>query len=182
MIMNLSKKLFDKLRRKAYRDEYVAEHVRVGVAMQIRTMREQRGTSQTELGRIMETSQSAVARAEDPDYGKLSIQTLLDVARAFDVALHVQFLSFPEFIWRTRDVSPKALEVKGFDEKAFAPVPVDTLRAGRTLTTITTAGHYTITAAGGHPRRLTVIEGESVSTNWSITPGAISHKIESTVN
>lgn len=179
MIMNLSKKLFDKLRRKAYRDEYIAEHVRVGVAMQIRTMREQRGASQAKLGHIMGTSQSAVARAEDPDYGKLSIQTLLDVARAFDVALHVQFLSFPEFIWRTRDVSPKALDVKSFDETAFAPVQVDTPRDRRIETTITAVRQYITTAAGRDYPPPNVIGADI---RWGGSPVTVSRTTELTVN
>jgi hypothetical protein len=66
--------------------------------------------------------QSVVSRLEDPDYGKVSIQTVLDGAAAFDVALLVQYVSFPEFLQRTRDVSPEALRVDSFDERQRFPM------------------------------------------------------------
>lgn len=116
MIATLSKKLIEKLMRKSYRDEYVAENVKTGIAYQIRALRDQRGWSQKVLAAEMDKPQSVVSRMEDPDYGKLSVQSLLDVAAAFDVALLVKFVSLPEMIIKTRDVSPKALEADSFDE------------------------------------------------------------------
>jgi hypothetical protein len=41
-IFSIGKKLFDKLRKKSYRDSYVAEHVRRGIAYQIRALRDAR--------------------------------------------------------------------------------------------------------------------------------------------
>jgi transcriptional regulator with XRE-family HTH domain len=159
MNLTLSRKLFEKLKSKGYRDEYVAEHVRTGVALQIRTLREQRRLTQSELADLMGTSQSAVARAEDPDYGKLTINTLLDVARAMNVALSVKFLSFPEFIWHTRDVSPKALEVKSFDANAFAP----TYRAPTTVYASASDGGWIAHAAvpGGDSKHITTVSSET---------------------
>jgi transcriptional regulator with XRE-family HTH domain len=121
MFANLSKRLFEKLKSKSYRDAYVAEHVRTGIAYQIRALRAQRGWSQKRLAEEMGKPQSVVSRLEDPDYGKVSIQTVLDGAAAFDVALLVQYISFPEFLRRTRDVSPEALRVDSFDEQRLLP-------------------------------------------------------------
>jgi transcriptional regulator with XRE-family HTH domain len=119
VIATLSKRLFEKLRRKPYRDAYVAEHVRTGIAYQVRNLRDQRGWAQKKLAETMEKPQSVVSRLEDPDYGKLSVQSLLEVASAFDVALLIQYISYPEFLRCTRDVSPQALEAESFDEKQF---------------------------------------------------------------
>lgn len=117
---NLSNKLLSKLRSKPYREAYVAEHVRTGTAYQIRAMREQRNNmSQEELGRLMDKPQPVVSRLEDPDYGKLTINTLLEVAAALDVALVVKFVDFPEFLRQTEDVSPEGLKVESFDETAL---------------------------------------------------------------
>jgi len=129
---NLSKRLFEKLKSKSYRDAYVAEHVRTGIAYQIRALRTQRGWSQKKLAEEMGKPQSVVSRLEDPDYGKVSVQTLLDGCAAFDVALLVQYVSFPEFLWRTRDVSPEALRADSFDEWQLRPIAsnVVTIPAG----------------------------------------------------
>jgi transcriptional regulator with XRE-family HTH domain len=122
MIATLSKKLFERLKRKSYRDEYVAEGVRTGIAHQIRALRDQREWSQKMLADVLVKPQSVVSRIEDPDYGKLSIQTLLEIAAAFDVGLIVRFVNFPEFLRRTRNVGPQALTAESFDEAQFRSV------------------------------------------------------------
>jgi transcriptional regulator with XRE-family HTH domain len=109
--------------RKEYRDGYVAEHTRTGIAYQIRAMREGRGWAQKKLANELKKPPSVVSRLEDPDYGKPSVQTLLEIASAFDVALLIQFVSYPEFLRRTRDVSPEALDATSFDLKQFMPIP-----------------------------------------------------------
>jgi transcriptional regulator with XRE-family HTH domain len=119
IISTLSERLFDRLLRKSYRDAYVAEHVRTGIAMQIRAMRDMRGWQQKELAKAMKKPQSVLSRIEDPDYGKPTVQTLLEVASAFDVALLIQFVSYPEFLRRTKDVSTAALDAASFDETDF---------------------------------------------------------------
>lgn len=127
MFATLSKRLFEKLKSKPYRQAYVAEHVRTGIAYQIRALRTQRGWSQKRLAEEMGKPQSVVSRLEDPDYGKVSIQTILEGAAAFDVALLVQYVSFPEFLRRTRDVSPKALRADSFSEWQSVPLASNTV-------------------------------------------------------
>jgi transcriptional regulator with XRE-family HTH domain len=121
VIVSLSRKLLERLRRKPYREAYVSEHVRTGVSYQVRALRAARGWAQRTLAQKMGKPQSVVSRLENPDYGKLSLQTLLEVGAAFDVALLIQYVSFPEFIRRTRDVSPEAMQADSFDEKQFRP-------------------------------------------------------------
>ena len=119
MIVNLSKKLFEKLKKKTYRDAYVAENARTGIAYQIRAMREQRSMQQGSLASKLGKPQSVVSRLENPDYGKYTLSSLLEIASAFDVALVVRFVNYPEFIRQTRNVSPSDLEVDSFDVGAF---------------------------------------------------------------
>lgn len=106
-----------KFEQKEYRDAYVEEHVKTGLAYQITALREQRGWTQTELGdRMGGKPQSAISRLEDPNYGRYSLSTLLEVASAFDVALDVKFVTHRTFLERNKDVSKKSLEVASFDE------------------------------------------------------------------
>jgi transcriptional regulator with XRE-family HTH domain len=102
---------------KEFRHAYAARHITTGIAYQIRALREQRGWSQAELGRQAGKPQSVISRLESPDYGKLSVQTLLELAAAFDVALMVRFVSFSDLLERTRDLSPEALAVPSFGEE-----------------------------------------------------------------
>lgn len=110
--------LLSKLRQKPYRDAYVKAHVSQGLAHQIAAMRQQRGWSQQDLAeKLSLKSQSAVARMEDPGYGKLSIATLLKLASVFDVALSIRFQPYSRFVRERQDVSAAALEVKPFDQE-----------------------------------------------------------------
>jgi transcriptional regulator with XRE-family HTH domain len=121
-IFNVGKKLFDKLRRsKSYRDSYIAEHVRRGIAYQIRALRDQRDWNQGKFSKYLGKPQSVVSRLEDPSYGKVTVQTLLEVASVFDVALQVRFVPYSLFLRATRDLSPASMHVPGFEMEAARP-------------------------------------------------------------
>ncbi len=122
-----SKRLFGKLINKKYRAAYVEENVQTGIAYQLRTLRG--NSSQEEFGKKINKPQSVISRIEDPDYGKLSIQTLLDIATSLDIALLVKFVSFPEFIQQTRDVSIEGLQVPSFAESLSAYTTLTDLNA-----------------------------------------------------
>jgi transcriptional regulator with XRE-family HTH domain len=119
-ISKVSRTLWAKLRRPAYRSAYLSEHVRRGLAHQIRALRDQRDWKQGRLAKELGKPQSVVSRLEDPSYGKVTIQTLLEVAKAFDVALQVRFVSFSDFIRNTRDLSTASMEVASFGDDKLA--------------------------------------------------------------
>ena len=79
-------------------------------------MRDQRGWNQGKLSAEMGKPQSVVSRLEDPSYGKVTVQTLLEVAATFDVALQIRFVPFSTFIQQTRDVSTQSMKVVSFDD------------------------------------------------------------------
>ena len=109
----------NRLKKKGFRDAFVQKHLTHGLAYQIRTLRNQRGWTQGELAeKLGLKTQSAVARMEDPGYGRLSIATLLKLATVFDVALSVRFLSFGKFLLEREDVSPAALGAESFEAEA----------------------------------------------------------------
>lgn len=115
-----TERLVKKLSRPDYRHEYVAEGVKTWIARQIRALRDQRNWSQGDLGERMDKPQSAISRIEDPDYGKLSLQTLLEVARAYDVGLVVKFVDYPTFLRETKAMDSGSLTVPSFDERQFS--------------------------------------------------------------
>jgi transcriptional regulator with XRE-family HTH domain len=102
------------------RHSYLAEGVKTWIARQVRSLREQRGWSQSDLSIKIDKPQSAISRIEDPDYGKMSLQTLFDLAKAFDVALIVKFVDYPTFLRETDDQKTASLHVESFDPRAFS--------------------------------------------------------------
>src|SRR6266508_285563 len=88
------------LKSKEYRDAYVLEHIKNGVAFQIRTLREDRDWTQGDLGDAMGKPRNVISRIEDPNDGKTTLTTLREVEAAFDVGRLVR---------EYEDVSPARL-------------------------------------------------------------------------
>jgi transcriptional regulator with XRE-family HTH domain len=144
-IFNIGKKLFEKLLKKSYRDSYVAEHVRRGVAYQIRALRDQREWNQGAFAKMLKKPQSVVSRLEDPSYGKYTVQTLLEVASVLDVALQVRFVPYSSFLQQTRDVSAVSMQVPSFKEELDSKAVTLKLRP---LSEILLEGRLTEVSAG----------------------------------
>jgi transcriptional regulator with XRE-family HTH domain len=117
-----TEKLLLKLRKKPYREAYVGETVRRWMAHQIRAIRESRNWNQGVFAKKLGKPQSVLSRIEDPSYGKLSVQTLLEIAAAFDVALLIRFVSFPAFVAATRNLTTGAMCVDEFSLTQFQNV------------------------------------------------------------
>jgi transcriptional regulator with XRE-family HTH domain len=114
-----SEKLVSKLSEPSYRHAYMMEGVKTWIARQVRALREQRYWSQEDLGRKANKPQSAISRLEDPDYGKLTLQTLFDLAAAYDLPLLVQFVEWGDWLARMNDGSTAALEKESFSATAL---------------------------------------------------------------
>ena len=107
-----------RLRKRAFREAYVRANIEQGIAHQIRLLRQARGWSQERLAQeIGATQQSAIARLEDPSYGRYNLSTLRKVASAFDVALFVRFVSYGKLLVETSDLSPDALTPESFEDE-----------------------------------------------------------------
>jgi transcriptional regulator with XRE-family HTH domain len=107
------KKMMRLSSNKAYRDSYLDTHVRSGIAYQIQALREKLGLSQYAFAKKIGMTQSVVSRLENPEYGKVTVQTLIQVAMALEVALLIRFCSYPAFLAAIADLSPDALAVDG---------------------------------------------------------------------
>ena len=83
----------------------MAHRLKASLADQIRDLRGNR--SQKEFGALIGKPQSVVSRLEKEDYGKVTLQTLIDIATRLDIGLVVQFVDFSTFL-RTADDRPAA--------------------------------------------------------------------------
>ncbi len=117
--------LATKLRSKKYRDSYLSSHIRMFLANQLASL--QGEMSQKEFGQLLGKPQPIVSRLQNPDYGKYSLQTLLDIASKLDVALIARFVDYPTFLKFTNDFSDEALRPAKFD-----PAQLDYLAAAPT--------------------------------------------------
>lgn len=101
--------MFLKLKDKEYRRLFIAGQIKTGLAFQIRALRNARSMTQKDLAELTSTKQTVISRIENKGAARLSIQTLLKLADAFDVALVVRFEPIDELIdWADR-LSPKAM-------------------------------------------------------------------------
>lgn len=108
------KALAKRLQAKGSRDRFVESQIRNCIAHQLRTMRLERDLTQKELADLAGKQQEAISRAENPNYGKFTLETLRQLAAALDVALLVRFVPFSELLNRTVNMSPQDLAVPSF--------------------------------------------------------------------
>jgi len=101
---------------------YLDSSIRHLLAMQLKSMREDREWSQADVGeKAGGMKQSAIARLEDPEYSSMTLSTLKRLAKAFDVALIVRFAPFSEFISWTAQLDAKRLTPPGFIQEQVRP-------------------------------------------------------------
>lgn len=121
----ISERFANELTDKEMREAYLAAQTRTKIANQIRAIRNQRGWSQEEFAKLIHKPQSNISRLESREYGNYTLKTLLDLAAAFDVGLAVEFVSYEQFLIRTQDLTPEALEVPIFQLEALQSLCMD---------------------------------------------------------
>lgn len=113
----LTKKL---LTSRAFRKRYVWEHLKRSLPFQMRTLRDERGWSQERTAQELNKTQSMISRLESPAYGRMSLQTLVEIAEGFDVGILIKFVPFSRLVKEYEDVSSSALSAQSVTEKEEA--------------------------------------------------------------
>jgi transcriptional regulator with XRE-family HTH domain len=108
-------KIWAKLSNKKYRRAFVEAELKRGVPFQIRAMRKKLGWSQEKLAQASGLTQGVISRAEDPNYGNLTFNTVLDIASGFDVAFIGRFVPFSELAKWVENLSEESAQVASFE-------------------------------------------------------------------
>lgn len=109
--------LWNKLAKsKKYREEFVAAQVKRGIPFQIRRLMKQKDLSQQKLASRAGLTQGVVSRAADPEYGNLTLNTIIRIAAGFDVAFMGRFEPFSELGRWFMNLSEES-EIKTFNEE-----------------------------------------------------------------
>ena len=111
-----NERLAEQFKKEKFRKSYFARQLKVFLAAQIRALRGEK--TQAEFGELIGKPQSVVARLERESYGKVNLQTLIDVASRLDIALIVRFVSFPTFLEWTKDYSSSAIAPQSYGNVA----------------------------------------------------------------
>lgn len=99
---------------KAYREAFVGSQAKRTIPFQVRALRQQRGWSQAELAERAAVTQGVISRVEDPDYGNLTLNTIVRVAAGFDCAFVGRFIPFSELVHWYDTLSEGSIRVPSF--------------------------------------------------------------------
>ena len=80
------------LKKREFKKAFQEEEVYANIAIQIAKLREGQGLTQSNLARVLHTTQQTISRLEDPDNGSLSLRTLIKIAGALNKKINVQFV------------------------------------------------------------------------------------------
>ena len=176
--MNALFKIWQKLREsKDYREAFVQAQAKRAIPLQIRVLLKQRNWSQARLAQEAKLTQGAISRAQDPDYGNLTINTLVRIAAGFDVAFVGRFVPFSDLgRWYT-DLSEQTMEVPSFEDDtgfiermpAASALPAYCQSVGN----VGAGQHraYTMQATGLGIRRISLQQMAGVGVAAPINPG-----------
>ena len=121
-----------------YRHQFVEEEINVGIAFQIRSLRNKQNLKQGELANLMNVKQPLVSSWENPNYGKYTLATLKGLAKAFDVGLLVRFVPFSNLADLTADLTHYDIATPAFSEEKNHARPIISGLASSVYAGITT--------------------------------------------
>jgi transcriptional regulator with XRE-family HTH domain len=149
--------LMNLFQKRQYRRAYVESFFNTRLAAQIKLLREARGYSQEQLAGALNTQQSAISKLENGSYSNWTVKTLRRVARAFDVALQVRFISFGEVLADIDEFSKTTLLKPSFhDDPVFHSLSETIVLTGKGQTFASTPGAVLLGTPIGFPVQQTL--------------------------
>ena len=117
--MNIPSKLWRQFAKsKKFREEFVAAQVKRGIPFQARVLLNNRKNwTQQTLAEKANLTQGVVSRALDPNYGNLTLNTIIRIAAGFDVAFIGRFVPFSQLRDWFENMSEEADQVVSFEEE-----------------------------------------------------------------
>jgi transcriptional regulator with XRE-family HTH domain len=106
------------LSRPSARHAFIEAEAATFLASQIRVLRVQRGWLQKDLAKRLGTTQAVVSRLEDPSYGRITFKTMIELAKVFDVAPMIKFVSTIDFMQERWVIRREAMQVESFECQA----------------------------------------------------------------
>lgn len=120
--------IWRRLSDKKYREHYALSFLKRSVAFQIKTLRTKHCGSQAELAQAAGITQGVVSRAEDPDYGNLTFNTVGRIASGFDMAFIGKFVPWSELAEFSQNLSEEEFaNLPTFEEENSAISPLGQL-------------------------------------------------------
>lgn len=113
-MLDISSSLTAELNDKIYRDAYVGSQIRMTLPLQIRGLRESLKWTQSKLAKEAKMAQPRISELESPGERRLTIETLLRLASAFDVALQVRFVPFGKLVDWSENLDLNNFSVKPY--------------------------------------------------------------------
>ncbi len=116
-IDNKREQIWESLRDPEYRHQFIEEEINVGIAFQIRSLRNRQNLKQANLADRLGVKQPLLSSWENPDYGKYSLATLKELAKAFDVGLLVRFVPFSTLVDWALNLTSDTIAPPSFSEE-----------------------------------------------------------------
>lgn len=117
---NEYRQMWESLQDIEFRKQLIDEHINVGIAFQIHGLRKRQGLIQKQLAeKLGEKKQPLISPWENPTYGKYTLGTLKDLAKAFDVGLLVRFVPFSKLIDWTLNLTSDVIAPPSFSEEQY---------------------------------------------------------------
>ena len=116
---NKHEQMWESLCDPEFRKQLIDEHINVGIAFQIRSLRDRQKLTQTKLAESLGIKQPLISEWENPNYGKYTLGTLKDLAKVFDVGLLVRFVTFSTLVDWTLDLTSDVIAPPNFGEEQY---------------------------------------------------------------
>jgi transcriptional regulator with XRE-family HTH domain len=104
---NFREFLKEQFKDKEFEAEFYRGLEKTRLAAEIAYYREKKGLTQSQLARLLNTSQSTIARLENPNYENYSINTLRKVAKILDLELVVSL--------REKNIEEEKIELDNYE-------------------------------------------------------------------